>query len=562
MNTTKFCALAASVAALCAVSSWQVDPLRAQSTRRTQSLLAATSVTELRAHDERVTRMLRGGELRVRERVADKLVPGRNIERADQLHQGIRVFGGDVSRQVDAIGQTISVFGTLYDDVAVDTEPRIGEPAARAAVEARSGARLGPAREGELVVLPLDGLVPAVPRTAGAYALAWRLRAATAGDIREYFVDAATGAVIFEYSDLQTQNVVGRATGVLADSKKISVQGAGGSFNTMDGLRPPSIRTYDMKGNPTRVTDVLNNRVTLAQSDLAVDTDNIWTDGAVVDAHVYAGLTYDYYFKRYGRKGLNDGNITMRSMVHPVARDANSVNTQFNLFPEFFTNAFYAGNGFMVYGVGLPSGFTQGGRSWNFMSGALDVVGHELTHGVTDFTSNLIYLNESGALNEAFSDMMGTAIEFFYQPPGDGLLSAEYLCGEDVVRGVSVATNGIRSMASPSTYGHPDHYSIRFLGTTDNGGVHINSGIANHAYYLAIEGGTNRVSGLSVQGVGGANREQIEKVFYRAFTQLMSANSNFAVARAATIQAARDLYGAGNAPERAVMQAWTAVGVN
>jgi len=125
-----------------------------------------------------------------------------------------------------------------------------------------------------------------------------------------------------------------------------------------------------------------------------------------------------------------------------------------------------------------------------------------------------------------------------------------------------VTPGGIRSMENPSVFGDPDHYSRRFLGTADNGGVHINSGIANQAFYLAIEGGTNRTSGLAVQGVGAGNRDQIEKVFYRAFTQLMPANSTFAVARAATIQAARDLYGAGSNPERAVTAAWTAVGVN
>ena len=92
--------------------------------------------------------------------------------------------------------------------------------------------------------------------------------------------------------------------------------------------------------------------------------------------------------------------------------------------------------------------------------------------------------------------------------------------------------------------------------------MHTNSGIANQAFYLAIEGGTNRTSGLAVQGVGAGNREQIEKVFYRAFTQMLPANATFAVARAATIQAARDLYGADSAAERAVTQAWTAVGVN
>ena len=99
-------------------------------------------------------------------------------------------------------------------------------------------------------------------------------------------------------------------------------------------------------------------------------------------------------------------------------------------------------------------------------------------------------------------------------------------------------------MANPGAFGDPDHYSRRYLGTRDNGGVHTNSGIPNHAFYLAIEGGTNRTSGLSVTGVGGANREQIEKVFYRAFAFMLPANATFSTARAATIQAARDLYGA------------------
>jgi Zn-dependent metalloprotease len=91
--------------------------------------------------------------------------------------------------------------------------------------------------------------------------------------------------------------------------------------------------------------------------------------------------------------------------------------------------------------------------------------------------------------------------------------------------------------------------------------VHTNSGISNQAFYLAIEGGTNRTSGLTVTGVGSASRDKIEKVFYRAFTQMLPANATFAVARAAAIQAARDLYGAGSNVEQAITQAWTAVGV-
>jgi len=373
----------------------------------------------------------------------------------------------------------------------------------------------------------------------------------------QYFLDASSGGVLMQFSDRQSQSAVGRATGVLGDSKKMSVSGSGTSFQARDLLRPPLVQTDDMKGDPIRTANFLSGFLNLGANDIAADSDNVWTDGTVDDAHAYAGYTYDYYFKRYGRKGLNDNNIRILSLANPVPRTAAALTQYFTSFPDFFVNAFYAGNGIMVYGVGLPQGFTLGGQTWNFLSGALDVVGHELTHGVTEFTSNLIYRNESGALNEAFSDIMGTSIEFFFQPAGSGDLKAEYLIGEDVVK-----PGGLRSMDNPGVFGDPDHYSKRFLGTADNGGVHINSGIANQAFYLAIEGGTNRTSGLAVQGVGGANREQMEKVFYRAFTQILPSNATFSMARAATIQASRDLFGANSNAERAVTQAWTAVGVN
>jgi thermolysin len=248
----------------------------------------------------------------------------------------------------------------------------------------------------------------------------------------------------------------------------------------------------------------------------------------------------------------------MLSLVHPVNRA--TVLSQSNIIIGlFYLNAFYAGEGVMVYGEGLPPDLSAGGQRWNYLAGGLDIVTHELTHGVTDFTSRLIYQNESGALNEAFSDMMGTSAEFFYQAAGSGALKAEYLIGEDVI-----TPGGIRSMDNPALFGQPDHYSRRQIlpVSVDNGGVHANNSIGNQAYYLAIEGGTNRTSGLAVQGVGGANRDQIEKVMYRAFTQMMPANATYAVARAVTIQAARDLYGVNSGAERAITQAWTAVGVN
>ncbi len=538
--------LTAAVCASAAAVVLYLPSLHAQG-RRPNPGIIPKSLVDLRAQDSRVDRMMRVGELRVRTAHADKLVPGRRIERTDQFVGGVRVFGADVARQLDR-GQTVSVFGTLYDGLVVDTTPSVPELEARGRVEEAAGVRLGPSRAGELMVLP---------REDGTAVLTWRVRAATGDDLREYFVDAHTGAIIFEYSDLQTQSAVGAGTGVLGDPKKVSAMRTGGTFGLQDALRPPSIRTYDMKGDPFRTRDVVNGRVQLTPSDLGSDSDNRWEDGALSDAHAYSGFTYDYYFKRFNRRGINDANLRMESLVHPVRRS--DFSRYSSTFSTFFANAVYYGGGLMAYGVGHPPGVTSGGRNWNYASGALDIVAHEITHGVTEYTSDLIYLNESGALNESFSDIMGTAVEFFFQPAGDGLLRADYLCAEDIARG---AANGIRSLASPIDRGHPDHYSIRYTGTADGGGVHINSGIPNHVFYLAIEGGTNRVSGLRVQGVGAANRAQIETVFYRAVTQLLPANATFSMARAATIQAARDLYGPGSAAERSMTEAWTAVGVN
>jgi bacillolysin len=506
--------------------------------------IAAQSSAAIRDAAPMVDGMRRSGELRLRSSRADVQVRGRTHERFDQYYRGVRIFGADVAQQLNT-GQIVSLYGNVYDDIDLEPSPTVTAEAARSTVETLAGVEIG--RQPELVILPRDA----------AYVLTWRVRAATGTDVREYFIDARTGAVVFDYSDLktQTQSAVGSGTGVLGDTKKISVTPSGGQFVTTDHLRPPAINTYDMKGDTTRVIQYLNRVIQLTTSDLSADSDNTWTDGAAVDAHVYTGWTYDYYFKRFERRGLDNRDLPIVNLVHPARRA--DVFSQFDEYSDFYVNAFYAGDGIMSYGVGLPPGVTLGGQTWDFLSGALDIVGHELTHGVTDYSSGLIYQNESGALNEAFSDIMGTSIEFFFQQAGSGNQRADYFIGEDVAR-----PGGFRSLANPLAFGDPDHYSRRYPGREDNGGVHINSGIPNHAFFLAIEGGTNRTSGLAVQGVGGSNREQIERVFYRAFTQMLPSNATFSVARAATVQAARDLFGANSNAERAVTQAWTAVGVN
>jgi bacillolysin len=521
---------------------------RVQGQERRHTQLAAVGGGELRAWDAQVDRMIRSGELELRLDREDTLIAGRRHVRFAQTVDGVRVYGGDVARQTDERGLTVSIFGTVYEGIGIPTRPGLSAERVQALVSERTGVELGSDHLPRLMILP---------RESGAYQLVYAARVATPEDITLYFLDADTGAVVEQRSDAQRQSAaIGIGTGVLGERKKVSASSQGGTYVSSDKMRPPVIETYDMRGSLTRTLNYLNGFISLNASDFASDADNDWTDGPNVDAHVYAGYTYDYYFKRFGRRGLDNANIRIRSLTHPVNRQ-DAFTASPSVLGTFFVNAFYAGDGIMVYGEGLPATATLGGQRWNYLAGSLDVVAHELTHGVTDYSSQLIYSGESGALNEAFSDIMATSIVYYYQQPGTGVGAADYVIGNDVV-----TPGGIRSLENPRAFGDPDHYRTRYTGPDDNGGVHINSTIATHAFYLAIEGGTNRTSGLSVQGIGAASREQMERVFYRAFTQLLPANATFAVARAATIQAARDLFGANSAAERSVSQAWTAVGVN
>jgi len=527
----------------------QTSPLHAQNAAKT--LVAPRTADAVRQWDAEVNRQVRSGELRVRRERTDTLIAGRAHQQLDQYVNGVRVLGGSLSRQL-AGSTAVSLFGELQNVGDVDVTPMVSQDDARTAIAAAGGAELGLSRLPELVIVPDDD---------GAR-LEWIGHLVTnAGRVR-IFLDAKTGEVVKQVNVTETQlptdAYVGHGKGVFGDDKKLSTSKLSGAFIAFDTIRPPIIETYDMRANTPRINSYLNGIARLGNSDYASTTSsNDWTDGDVVDAHVYSSWTYDYYFKRFGRRGLDNADIPMDNFVHPVRRA--DIFTATDLF--YWVNAGYFGDGVMVYGEGCDCFY--GGQRVNYFSAGLDVVAHELTHGVTEFTSNLDYVNESGALNEAFSDIMGTSVEFYYQAAGSGRMKADYLIGEDVfTSGLAGTIDGIRSMANPSLFGYPDHYSRRYVGTSDNGGVHTNSNIVNQAFYLSIEGGTNRTSGLSVTGVGAANRLQMERVFYRAFTQLMPSNATFSTARAATLQAATDLYGSSSAALAAVRDAWNAVGVN
>ncbi|MFD3447292.1 M4 family metallopeptidase [Microbacteriaceae bacterium 4G12] len=342
----------------------------------------------------------------------------------------------------------------------------------------------------------------------------------------EYFIEVATGKVINKFNKLDSANNVqvakatsttGTGIGVLGDTKTLNMQLIGSSYYLQDLTRGKGIITYDAK-----------NRTSIPGS-LWVDTDNILNttyDRAAVDAHYYAGKVYDYYKNVFNRNSYDNSGAFLKSTVH---------------YSRNYNNAFWNGSQ-MVYGDGDGTTFT-------YLSGGLDVVGHELTHAVTEKTSNLIYQNESGALNESMSDIFGTLVEFYNNNNPD------YEVGEDIYT-PNIAGDALRSMSNPTKYNDPDHYSKRYTGTGDNGGVHTNSGIINKAAYLIAEGGT--AYGVTVSGIG---RDKMGQVFYRANTAYLTASSTFSQARASLVQAAADLYGASSTEVTTVNKAFDAVGI-
>jgi Zn-dependent metalloprotease len=511
----------------------------------------------LRAAVNDVRRLEDSGALRVASSHEDRLLDGHRHERLQQYHLGLPVVGGSLVRQT-ADGVVTSILGQLYRGDVASARPGVSSEQAERRL-----------RDGGVTLL-FSPALKFLGMDDGGVRLVWEVSVMTdLTDARTVYLDASSGAELLALPLVKDQAAVGEGQGVLGDRKKMSTRSSGGTFYAEDFLRPPVLDTIDIRTNRARLNQIAAGQ--LAQSDIAVDSDNVWTDPVAVDAHTYLGWTYDYLFKRIGFRGLNNGDTPMYANINIYTPQQCVTTVPATEFGTFCTNAFWAGpptgpggRGMMVFGNGIPSNFflTSSGQTVGPLAGALDIVAHELTHGVTDYTSGLEYRNESGALNESFSDMMGFAAEAYFQPRGTAAMQADYLMGEDSFKASRAGSvSGIRSAQSPTSYGHPDHYSIRYTGSQDNGGVHINSGIPNHVFYLAIEGGTNRVSGQTVTGVGFANREQIERVFFRAMTQMLPVRATFSQARAATIQSARDLYASNTAVVNAVTAAWNAVGV-
>jgi thermolysin len=358
------------------------------------------------------------------------------------------------------------------------------------------------------------------------------------------FVDAQTGEKVFEYNNLQT----GSGTSLYSGTQTIATSSSSPTSFFMEDLGR-RMGTFNMNstGNTMFGTGGKQSRFT--------GTDDIWNasiEKAGVDAHIGAAKTFDYFSSVHGRNGI-DGVGGPRTTAAGANSSVSLITSRVH-FGKNYNNAFWHNNQ-MTYGDGDGTNYTP--------LVTLDIAGHEMTHGVTQYTANLTYSNESGALNESMSDVFGVLVELYAD---GGVISGDtWKIGEDAYTPTR-SGDALRYMDNPHLAGNagytsnddPDHYSERYTGTGDSGGVHINSGIANHAFYLAAAGGTHHLSGVTVTGMGPADAGRI---WYRALTLKMTSGTNFAGARTATLSSAADLFGATSAQYNTVANAWCAVGV-
>ena len=387
------------------------------------------------------------------------------------------------------------------------------------------------------------------------------------GEWLTYFIDAESGEVIKHYSNLcKFHSGLGHSNENENENENENVnENENGNGNDVHEHMPPpdgpvtavaqdlfgnnvSINTYEV-GNGFYMIDGSRDIFNPSASNLPNDPigaiwtidafntapqnnnfdyghvtsgNNSWNQNEAVSAHSNAGLSYQYFEDVHGRESIDGDGGTIISFVNVADETGSSMG-----------NAFW--NGIAIF-------YGNGDNSFFPLGRGLDVAGHELSHGVVQQTANLEYQGESGAMNESFADIFGAMID-----------RDDWQIGEDVVRQNAFPSGALRDMedphngASQGDWGggfQPKHVNEQFTGSQDNGGVHINSGIPNHAYYeLATQIG----------------KDKAERIFYRALTNYLTKSSQFVDLRAAVERATDDLYG--GAELNAVANAFNDVGI-
>ncbi|MFJ6618554.1 M4 family metallopeptidase [Kitasatospora sp. NPDC091335] len=481
-----------------------------------------------------------GGQERLVAKDAVVDADGTRHLRYERTFAGLPVLGGDLVVHQKADGSTASVDKATGATIALpNLTPRI--PADQAAAQATGAVQstVGIAAdedESPLTEVRQTGAAKLVVWASdGNPRLAYRttvegLRADGTPSSQLLVTDAATGRVLSTHEQVQT--AAGTGKGVFVGSVPLTTTQSGSAFQLKDASRGGQ-STSDLKGK------------TSGNGTLYTDADNAWGDGTVsngqsaaVDAQFGAAATWDFYKNTFGRSGIKNDGVGATSRVH---------------YGRNYVNAFWNDSCFcMTYGDGASN---------THPLTALDVAGHEMSHGVTSATANLNYSGESGGLNEATSDIFGTMVEWSANLAAD---KPDYLIGEQI--NINGDGKPLRYMDQPSKDGRSADYWSSSVGNLD---VHYSSGVANHFFYLLAEGsGAKTVNGVAYNSptsngsaLAGIGRDKAAAVWYRALTTYFTSTTNYAAARTGTLKAAADLYGASSAEYAAVAATWAAVNV-
>lgn len=452
-------------------------------------------------------------------------------QKMQQYFKGVKVEFATVSlSSKDGMVQTLnSAYAPIEDDFP--TTSSMGKSQAFSRALAHVGARKylwqSPAEAaladnyqkptGELVIFPAMDNISETNRLAykfDIYATEPLYRA-------DVYIDAQTGQFIMENKIIHHANVPATGTSLYNGNVSFTADNAAGPYRLRQTADGNGIQTFNLRNGTNYNTAV----------DFTSNSTNFTSKATGVQAHFGAERTHKYFRQKHGRNSYNNAGAIIKSYVS---------------YSSNYVNAFWDGSR-MTYGDG--DGVNYGPLV------SLDICGHEISHGVTTYSANLVYSYESGALNESFSDIFGESIEKFASGSND------WLMGDQI--GAGGSGGALRSMKNPNVYSDPDTYkgSYWYAGSGDSGGVHTNSGVQNFWFYILSVGksGTNdKGNSYNVSAIG---MDKAAAIAYRNLTVYLNANSQYIDARNGAIQAAKDLYGAGSPEEIATTNAWYAVGV-
>jgi Zn-dependent metalloprotease len=491
---------------------------------------------------------------------------GQTHARFQQTYKGLRVWGGEAITHTDSVGGHLPLTHELKRGINIDVTPSLAASEALAAASADLNPKGAFTAEPaiELLVFPIETQSVRVARSGRfneepnaidvvrmvkGYRLAYHVHTELENGANEtahtdYIIDAHSGEILRKWDTLRTADAVGTANTQFSGAVSIHTNLNGANYELKDIFRSMNISTYDLAHGTGSGTGTLYT-----------DADNVWGNGlnytgsttsttsatgqtAAVDAHYGIEITFDFFKNLFGRNGIDGAGRATYSRVH---------------YSTSYDNAFWSDTCFcMTYGDG---------SSFKSLESP-DVAGHEMSHGVCANSANLNYSGESGGLNESNSDIFGNMVELYAK---NGMVMPATVANTDGawLVGEQLSTTPLRYMTKPSKDGASKDAWSSTLGTLD---VHYSSGPNNRMFFFLSQGASatstsDYYSSYVPAGFPGIGPEKASRIWYRALTVYLTATSNYAAARTAAINSAKDLYGAGGAEEQAVWNAYAAINV-